>query len=117
VKFDKNRSSDVGDITVLVNPRWRLSRHLGSSSNVKTYHERILTQLRRSAKFIRNWSSYSGDISGVRKSKMAAQPPSWSEFKGQNSSGTYLLPKCNDLLNLVKISQAMLDILHFYADK
>ena len=74
----------------------------------------FMTQLRRPAKFGRNWSSHSGDITGVSKSKMAAAPPSWIEFKGQNSSGTYLWPKCDDLLNLAKIGQAMLDILHFY---
>ncbi len=72
-----------------------------------------MAQLRRPDKFGQNMSSHAEDITGFNKSKMAAVPPSWIEFKGQDSSGTYLWPKCDDLLNLAKIDQAIQDILHF----
>ena len=55
-------------LKILVNPRWRLNHHFGSSSKVKTHRNISVASMRRPAKFCRNRSSYAGDIKDFSKS-------------------------------------------------
>ena len=56
-------------LKILVNPRWRLNRHLGSSSKAKAHSEHFLWPHyeRRLAKYGRNRLSRAGDIKDLSK--------------------------------------------------
>ena len=77
-------------LQVLVNPRWRLRRHLGSNSKAISHPDHIYGYIAWTCEiWCTNRPSDAGNIAGFSKFNMAAATPSWIEFKGYNSSESY----------------------------
>ena len=89
-QFGRNRSSRAGDIqdfSKIQDGGSAAILHL--VQRLKLLGNISIASMRRPAEFGRNRSNGSGDIKDFNKSKMAAVPPFWIQFKGQNYSGTY----------------------------
>ena len=69
-------------LKILANPRWRLAAILDLVQTLKLVGNISVASVRRPAKFGKNRPSCAGDITDLSKSKMAAVPPFWIQFKG-----------------------------------
>ena len=81
-RFGRKNLIEIGQVLpeilkILVNPRWRLCRHLDLVQRLKLIGNISVASMRRPAKFGRNRSSRAGDIKDFSKSKIATVPPFW----------------------------------------